>query len=46
LGIIHAAVSWINTNRSPSQYRDWYSLLVAYWMNGKESKFSGQPVPL
>ena len=46
LGIIHAAVSWINTNRSPSQYRDWYSLLVAYWMSGKESKFSGQPVPL
>ncbi len=42
LGIIHAAVSWINTNRSrsPSQYRDWYSLLVAYWMSGKESKFS------
>jgi hypothetical protein len=46
LGIIHAAVSWINTNRSPSQYRDWYPLLVAYWMSGKESKFTGQPVPL
>jgi hypothetical protein len=24
LGIIHATVSWINTNRSPSQYRDWW----------------------
>ena len=41
-----SAVLWVNTNRPASKHRDWYPLLVAYWMSGKEPTFTGQPVPL
>ena len=30
----HSAVLWVNTNRPASKHRDWYPLLVAYWMSG------------
>ena len=41
-----SAVLWVNTNSPASKHRDWYPLLVAYWMSGKEPAFTGQPVPL
>ena len=41
-----SAILWVNTNRPASKHRDWYPLLVAYWMSGKEPAFTGQPVPL
>jgi hypothetical protein len=28
-----SAVLWVNTNRPASKHRDWYPLLVAYWMS-------------
>jgi hypothetical protein len=37
-----SAVRWINAIRPPALYRDWYAMLVAYWMSGKDPTFTGQ----
>ncbi len=39
------SIWWINTIRPPALYRDWYTMLVAYWMSGKDPKFTGQLIP-
>ncbi len=35
-----SAVRWINTIRPPALYRNWYTMLVAYWMSGKDPTFT------
>jgi hypothetical protein len=40
-----SAILWIRANRPTAQYRDWYPMLVAYWMSGKDTNFTGQPIP-
>jgi hypothetical protein len=40
-----SAIWWINAIRPPALYRDWYTMLVAYWMSGKDPKFTGQLIP-
>jgi hypothetical protein len=40
-----SAIKWIKAHRPPTLYRDWYTMMVAYWMSGKDSDFTGQPIP-
>jgi hypothetical protein len=40
-----SAIQWIRAKRPPAQNWDWYPMLVAYWMSGKDTDFTGQPIP-
>jgi hypothetical protein len=39
------AIQWIKANRPAGLYRDWYPMLVNYWMSGKDPNFTGKLIP-